>query len=121
MPVSYLIIDRVILIVLQDTVSDREILEAQQALFNDPNFSGHLPRLVDATGCSTMNLSAPIIRHVAQEAYTRGLRRAALVASDSDTIYGLMRMYESYTGDALVEVFRDRVAACDWLKERKHR
>ena len=115
MAVSYMIIDNMILIVLDGVVNDRELLEAQTDLFDNPAFQGELPRLVDATGVTEMRLSAAMVRHLARSAYDRGLRRSALVANDMDVVYGLMRMYTAYTGDAEVEVFRDREAALEWL------
>jgi hypothetical protein len=115
MAVSYMIVDNMILIVLAGVVNDRELLEAQTDLFDNPAFRGELPRLVDATGVAEMRLSAAMVRHLAHSAYDRGLRRSALVANDMDLVYGLMRMYAAYTGDAEVEVFRDREAALEWL------
>jgi hypothetical protein len=121
MPVSYMIIDHMILVVLQGIVNDRELLQAQTDLFDNPSFVGHLPRLVDATSVTAMHFSADVVRHVALSAYERGLRRAALVSNNSDLVFGLMRMYTAYTDDAQVEVFRDVVTALEWLEEPTHR
>jgi hypothetical protein len=116
MPVSYMIIDDMILIVLQGVVNDRELVEAQTDLFQNASFAGHLPRLVDATGVTAMHFSADVVRHVALSAYRRGLRRAALVTNNTDLVFGLMRMYENYSSDANVEVFHDRPLAIQWLE-----
>ena len=123
-PASYLIVDGVVVIALTGYVYDREVMSAQADLFKDPNFIGAMPRLVDATQAREMILSARIIRQVAQAAYNRGLRRAALVGNKTHII-GLMRMYSEYVEyagdqrDALVEVFGDTKAAIAWLNGRR--
>jgi hypothetical protein len=116
MAVKYVIVDSVVVIVMDGVVTDRELLDQQAALFADPAFVGDNPRLVDASAVTEMRFSADIVRHVAKNARERGLRRAALVASKSEAVFGLMRMYAEYTGDATVEVFRDRESALAWLK-----
>lgn len=115
MPVSYMILAETILIVLDGIVDERELLEAQHELFCDPGFHGEFPRLVDGTTMTRFNVSDKIVRHLANSAYERGLRKAALVSNDTEVVYGLMRMYAEYSGDAVVEVFRDREAAARWL------
>jgi hypothetical protein len=115
MPVTYSIASTTVLVIFHGIVTDRELLQAQTALFEDPRFDGPMPRLVDATEVTAMEFTAGIVRHIAEAAYHRGLRRAALVANDTRVVYGLLRMYQSYMGDAVVEVFRDRAAAFEWL------
>ena len=116
MAVSYILVDSIIVIVLTGVIHDRELLDAQQELFDDPSFVGDYPRLVDATHVSQMLLSARVVRHVAKSAYDRGMRKAALVAN-TKLVYGLMRMYAEYAGDARVELFHDREAAIEWLRD----
>jgi len=116
MSVTYSIVDSVVVIVLQGVVTDRELLAQQAALFEDPDFYGNNPRLVDASTVIELRLSGDIVRHVATNAIQRGLRRSALVASGSQSVFGLLRMYAEYAGDATVEVFRDRAPALAWLK-----
>ena len=117
MAVSYILVDSIIVIVLTGVIHDRELLDAQQELFDDPSFVGDYPRLVDATHVSQMLLSARVVRHVAKSAYDRGMRKAAFVANKTQIVYGLVRMYAEYTGDARVEVFHDREAAIEWLRD----
>lgn len=114
MPVSYRINDGLILIYLVGVVTDRDLLGEQQHLFDDPEFEGTMPRLVDARGVTEVQLSATIVRHVAQAARDRGLTRAAIIAGDNDIVFAFMRMYEAYA-EAVVEVFRDRQVALEWL------
>ena len=116
MPVSYVFVQDVIVITFVGVVTDKELLEAQTTLFADPLFVGDSPRLVDASQVTEMRLSERLIRHVAQAAYDRGLRRSALVASDKSVVFGLMRMYAQYAGHATVEVFREAPAAIEWLR-----
>jgi len=115
-PIKYLIIDKTILVVLQGVVTDRALLNAQHTMFADPAFRGDYPRLIDATGCTEMQCTAAVITHVARCAVDRGLRRAALVSNHNGFVQELMSLYATYTGDARVEVFRNREIAAEWLQ-----
>lgn len=111
-----MILEDTVLVVLMGVVEDREMIEAQNDLFQNPAFRGDLPRLIDATGVMALRLSANVIRHLSIAAYDRGLRKSALVTNQTDIVFGLMRMYAGYTADAEVEVFRDRPLAIAWLE-----
>ena len=116
MPVSYVLVDGIVLVVLTGAVSDKELNAGQRELFSDPDFVGDMPRLVDATEVKQMLLTAAAIRQVARASYKRGLRRAALVSNKQAVVIGLMRMYAEYCGDAAVEVFKERPEAIAWLR-----
>ena len=73
MAASYVLVDSIIVIVVTGAIHDRELLDAQQELFDDPSFVGDYPRRVDARHVSQMLLSARV-RHVAKSAYDRGMR-----------------------------------------------
>lgn len=117
MPVKYTISESLILITFEGIVTNSEILDAQREMFNDPDFEGTYPRLVDGSGITELKLTASIVRHVAQSAIDRGMQRAALISNNSDTVYGLMRMYEGYSHHADVRVFKDRASVDDWIKD----
>jgi len=119
MPVAYAIIDDSILIVLTGKLQPRELLEAQHELFADPAFvkACRWPRLVDATGVTdATDVSDGVVRHLAACAHERGLRRAALVSNNQELVHRMMTLYAEHTGDAKVEVFRNREAATRWLR-----
>ena len=114
MPVSYSIVDGLIHINFAGVVTDRELLGEQQKLFDDPLFDGPMPRLVDATTVTEIQLTPTIVRHIAQAARDRGLTRAAIVTGENNVVYAFMRMYEAYC-EAIVEFFPTRQLALDWL------
>ena len=58
MAVKYVIVDSVVVIVMDGVVTDRELLDQQAALFDDPAFVGDNPRLVDASAVTEMRFSA---------------------------------------------------------------
>jgi len=114
-PVKYCIVDSVVVIVLDGVVTDRELLEQQTALFEDPDFTGDNPRLVDASTVTELRLSAEMVRLLATNARERGLRRSALVGK-SPPVLALLMLYAQHASDATVEVFSDRAPALAWLK-----
>lgn len=60
MPVSYHIspVIACIIIRLEGSVSDDDLLEGQQRMFSEPLFKGHYSRLVDATEVTEFAVSA---------------------------------------------------------------
>ena len=81
MPASYHIspVITCIIVRLEGSVSDNDLLEGQQRMFSDPLFQGHYSRLVDATDVTEFTVSADTVRAVAKAAVERGLRKAALM------------------------------------------
>ena len=116
MPVWYQIETslRCIFITLEGIVTDEELLEGQQNMFNDPLFVGSYSRLVDARTVTKLLVTANCVRRVAKEAIARGLGRVSLVAN-TDLVYAMMRMYEGYAFEAECFVSRDWDAAVAWL------
>ena len=96
MPVSYHISPLIgcIIVRLEGSINDRDLIEEQRRMFSDPLFKGYYSRLVDATEVTEFAVSAEAVRALATAAVERGLRKAALVSNDTDLVYGLMRMYE---------------------------
>lgn len=117
-PVTYTIIDGVILVVFLGRITDADLLGAQHDMFHDAAFRGRYPRLIDATGVTHWEVTQDMVKHVAKCAVDRGLRRAALVSNHKDFVHGMMLLYATYAGPAVVEVFKNRAVAADWLDGR---
>jgi hypothetical protein len=118
MPASYHISPLIacIIIRLEGSVSDDDLLEQQQRMFSDPLFKGQYSRLVDATEVTDFAVSAGTVRALATAAVERGLRKAALISNDTDLVYRLMRMYEEYAGPpAEVAVYENMQEGLQWL------
>ena len=118
MPVSYHISPLIacVIVRLEGSVTDNDLLEGQQQMFSDPLFKGHYSRLVDATEVKMLHVSGETVRTVANIAVERGLRKAALISNDSNVVYGLMRMYEGYASPpADVAVYDSMQQGLQWL------
>jgi hypothetical protein len=118
MPVSYHIspTSACIIVKLEGTVTDIDLLQEQQRMLSDPLFQGSYVRLVDATDVVTFAVTADTVRSLAQTAVEAGLRKAALVSNNKVWVYGLMRMYQSYADPpADVAVHHNVHEALIWL------
>ena len=64
MPASYHISPLIacIIVRLEDSVSDHDLIEGQRRMFSDPLFKGHYSRLVDATEVTEFAVSAETVR-----------------------------------------------------------
>ncbi len=120
MPASYHISPMIacIIVRLEGSISDRELIEEQQRMFSDPLFKGHYSRLVDGTEVAEFAVSAETVRAVATAAVERGLRKAALVSNDKELVNALMRMYqEQASPPAEVAVYYNMQEALQWLAQ----
>ena len=118
MPASYQIstVISCIIIRLEGSVTDADLVEGQRRMFSDPLFQGHYPRLVAATDITEFAVSANTVRMIATAAVERGLRKAALVSNDVNLVHRLMRMYQAYANPpADVVVFQNMQEALVWL------
>ena len=118
MPASYHISPMIacIIVRLEGSISDRDLIEEQRRMFSDPLFKGHYSRLVDGTEVTQFAVSAETVRVLATAAVERGLRKAALVSNDTDLVYALMRMYqEQASPPAEVAVYHNMQEALQWL------
>src|SRR4051794_26916847 len=98
MPASYHISPMIACIILrlEGSVCDSDLIDTQRRMFSDALFQGHYARLIDATDVTTFAVSADAVRTAARAAVERGMRKAALIPNDTELVYGLMRMYQSY-------------------------
>ena len=118
MPAAYHISPLIacIIIRLEGSVTDSDLIDGQRRMFSDPLFQGHYSRLVDASDVTEFAVSANTVRAVAKAAVERGLRKAALISNDTDLVYGLMRMYQAYAEPpAEVAVYHNTQEALAWL------
>ena len=120
MPATYHIQEssECIFVTLEGTVTDKDLIGAQRQMFSDPAFEGHYSRLIDASNVTRLVAKDNTVRAVAKAAIARGVRKVALVAH-SDFVYGMMRMYEGYSGEAECYVCRDVDEALAWLLVRR--
>src|SRR5689334_17374320 len=96
MPASYHISPLIscIIVMLNGSVSDADLIEEQRRMFSDPLFKGNYSRLVDATEVTKFDVSEDTVRTLATAAVERGLRKAALVSNNTKLVCTLMQMYE---------------------------
>jgi hypothetical protein len=115
-PVSYRIEPRLkcIFVLLNDTITDHELLDAQRDMFKDARFDGRYSRLITVMDVVHLALNADTVRSLATAAVHRGLRKAALVAN-GDFVYAMMQLYEGYAFAAKCQVFRNENEAATWL------
>jgi hypothetical protein len=118
MPVTYTIDPdkKLVLSEIWGPATETEVLEHNRRLSGDPMFNPGYQQLADMRGVTEILVSADTIMETARDAFfSPGVRRA-FVASD-DCIFGMARMFALHAESLgqLVEVFRDRGAAEEWL------
>ncbi len=97
-------------------ITEQELLEHVTALRADPRFKPHFHQLGDLRDATGYAGTTATIRRMAQlSPFGSGSRRA--VVAGTDVIYGMMRMFQILRDDLPdeIEVFRDLVAAFEWL------
>jgi len=118
MPASYHISPLIacIIVRLEGTVTDADLLEGQQQMFSDPLFRGDYSRLIDGTGVTELTASRETVRTIATAAVQRGMRKAALISNDTELLAALMRTYEAYASPlAEVRVYQNMRDGLEWL------
>jgi hypothetical protein len=99
-------------------LTDADLQQHQQQLWQDPAFDPTFCQLVDWTGVTALALTADGLRHrVAGSIFQPGTRRA--IAVSSPALYAFSRMIQtlqSFQGGNL-RVFRELTAAQAWLDE----
>src|SRR3954453_5767512 len=113
MPASYYISRKIscIIVKLEGTVTDGDLIEEQRRMFSDPLFDGHYPRLVDATDVTEFAVSADTVQAVATAAVERGMRKAALISNNTEWVDELMRMYQRHASPPA------EIAVCQHMEE----
>lgn len=97
-----------------------DIVDYVGELAADPDYESGMSELIDLRGVTVYDVDSDGIRSVVatDRHHSPVLRvsRCALV-SPEDFVYGMLRMYELYSGDTGTEVaaFRSMEAATEWL------
>jgi hypothetical protein len=106
--------ERTIFWVFEGAVTDKELFDAHETLWADPEYRPEYSRLVDTTGSNPVRLSAEAVRWIADRNTRARIGKIAFVAS-ADAMYGMSRMYELYSEGVPCRVFRSRSEALGWL------
>lgn len=100
-------------------LTSNDVLEHYQQMRDDPSFDPNFQQLGDLREVTKVTASMESVRDAARmHVFTPGTRRAFV--ADNDTIYGMARMFASYShyADQDLEVFRDMSSAERWLGEQ---
>jgi hypothetical protein len=94
-----------------------DALSHQEKLLGDKDFDPEFSQLVDLTGIAELTIDAAGIRALAiRKVFSLRSRRAVLV--NSELAFAFARMFSTFretSGEHLMEVFRNRKEAMDWL------
>jgi hypothetical protein len=118
LPVSYLIDVNQGLVFsrLSGTVTETEVHEHNRTLRTDPDFNPGYRQLVDCSGVTEILVGTATINAISRDQFfTPGTRRAFIAASDA--AFGLARMFalRAEGSGQIIEVFRERRVAEEWL------
>jgi hypothetical protein len=118
MPASYVIDPKRLLVssTLSGAVTDGEVHDHNQRLRNDPAFNPGYRQLVDLTGVTEIIVSTRMINQTSiDQFFNAGVRRAFVATSDAT--FGMARMFalQAEGQGQMIEVFRDRRMAEEWL------
>lgn len=97
--------------------TDQELREHYRSIREDAAFDPRFCQLCDIRDVCDMRLSAPVVRDVARLPVFDPSARRAVVVGDQEFHFGLGRMFAitAETGGSQVRVFKDMVAAREWL------
>jgi hypothetical protein len=122
-PISYRIeIEESLLVVeIQGRVTPEDVVRYRGTLLVDPEFVPGMNTLVDGRLAETEGLNASDLQFLADDIHARRkllARARCAVVVESETAFGLMRMYEVYTLESpvIVRVFREESEARLWLE-----
>jgi hypothetical protein len=118
MPVTYTIVPekKLVLSEIWGPATEGEVLEHNRKLRGDPLFNPAYRQLADMSGVTEVLVSADTIKETARDSFfSPGVRRAFVASADGT--FGMARMFALHAESLgqVVEVFRDRGAAEEWL------
>ncbi len=118
MPVTYTIDPerKLVLSQIWGAATETEVLEHNRRLRGDPLFDPNYQQLADMSGVTEVLLSANTVKETARDSFFAPGVRRAFVASGDGT-FGMARMFALHAESLgqVVQVFRDRRAAEEWL------
>lgn len=106
--------ERTIFWKFEGAVTDKELFDAHETLWADPEYHPEYSRLVDTTRSNPARLSAEAVRWIADRNTRARVGKIAFVAN-TDAMYGMSRMYELHSEGTPCQVFRSRSEALEWL------
>jgi len=116
MPADYRIdrSERVVYSRAWGVLTDQDLADNRAALFADPAFEPDLAQLYDFTDVTEVKVSSmALLRLSLTSRFAPTARRAAV---SSDVAFGMARRYSILSGrEQLIQVFRDRSSAIQWL------
>lgn len=118
MPIAYTIDPdkQLVLSEIWGPATETEVLEHNRQLSGDPMFNPGYRQLADMSGVTEILVSADTIKETARDSFfSPGVRRAFVASADGT--FGMARMFALHAESLgqVVEVFRDRRAAEEWL------
>jgi hypothetical protein len=120
MPATFLIDhdDRIVRSRAWGLLIDRDLLDTQQRLREDPRFEPTYCQIFDFTAVEQLSLTADGLRALAANSpFSRDARRAIVVGTEG--AYGMARMYAmlSDRNPRFFRIFRDAPSAIKWLRD----
>ena len=118
MPITYTIDPdkKLVLSKIWGAATEIEVLEHNRQLSADPMFNPAYQQLADMSDVTEVLVSANTIKETARDSFfSPGVRRAFVARGDGT--FGMARMFALHAESLgqVVEVFRDRRAAEEWL------
>ena len=100
-------------------VSNADVLDADQAMRDDPAFRAELDQIVDMTGIEEMQLTPAGVRELSERPPIFSLQSRRAIVVGGDLGYGLARVYQARRGDVAgeIQVFRASAEAEVWLSQ----
>jgi hypothetical protein len=117
-PVEYTIDPdrRLVVSRISDPATESEVLDHNHRLRNDPLFDPNYRQLADMSGVTQLLVPTTTIAETAHDSFfAPGVRRAFV--ADGDGTFGMARMFALHAENLgqVVQVFRDRISAEEWL------
>ena len=107
-----------VLTIASGEIRDKEFIENVSYVRSSERLSDNYTGIVDCRGVTSFKTpTSDAIFSASKGVFQKNndKNRRLAVLSDSKLVYGLARMYEFYSRNAEVEVFRDLTSAVKWL------
>lgn len=109
--------------IASDVVTGKDVIEANNKIYNSENFSKQKYKIADRTKCTDYQVNSEEVRLIAEQDKTAAkINPNLLIAlvSRSDLQYGMSRMYQAYGNESgfLIEIFQDRKSAEEWIEKQ---
>lgn len=107
-------------VVLSDSVTGPDIMEALKGLYADDRFGGMKYMIADKTDCTEYSVTPEEVRRIAALDIESSKINPELIEAHiapGDVHFGTSRMWQAYVseGRSATHVFRDRKSALKWI------